>query len=408
VRKVLSSALLALSVSMSMAHAAEPGSPVFTFQGFGTLALDYHDEDADFEYRRNTSQARGVQANQLDLATDSRAGIQANLSIRDDVQVVAQAVTRQGATGDWSPRVERAFVRFNPGADTFLRLGRIGYDSYLLAESPDVGYSYLPIRPAPEFFGLFATDDVDGADAAFTRQIGEGLGRIRLFGGNSRGKQVYAHGVATPTNSDVFGGQLDYGIHSWLVRAGLVDVHVRKTPDFSALANALRATGVAQSASLASALQDGSRSIRAFQIAVAYDGRPLEAQVLLTRVESHMIAAPRVNSGFAVVGYRYRQATPFVSLAAVRSYEDILPTGLPEAGSFASLDSAARAAQTALQANQRTASAGVRFDVTPRLDLKFQVDRVHFHDTNLIFDRATPAPGGRNLTLFGIAADFVF
>jgi hypothetical protein len=325
-----------------------------------------------------------------------------------DLQVVAQGMTHQNATGDWTPRLSRGFLRYSPSANVLLRAGRIGYDSYLLAESPDVGYSYLPIRPAPEFFGLFATDDIDGADVAVSRQVGGGIGRVRLFAGSSRGEQAYLPGAATATNSNVLGGQLDYSFRSWLLRLGAVDVSVRKKPDFSALAGALRATGRPQGTSLADALENDSRTILAYQLAVAYDGRPLQAQMLLTRVESDMVAAPKVNSGIVVFGYRYHRVTPFVSFAAVKNHGLGLPTGLPDTPEFAALNAAAHLAQTGAQATQRTQSAGIRFDVTPRLDLKFQVDRIRLHETNLIFNSAETRPDGASMTLFGLAADFLF
>jgi hypothetical protein len=378
-----------------------------TFQGFGTAAVAYHDEPG-LEYRRSTSQGRGAGAGEIDLETDSALGLQASLAPRDDLQLVLQGVTQQNADGAWRPHVARAFLRYSPSANVLLRAGRIGYDSYLLAESPAVGYSYLPIRPAPEFFGLFATDDVDGADVAVTRRAGAGIARARVFVGNTSGDQVYQFGSVAPTSSDVLGGQLDYGVHEWLVRLGAIGVRVRRTPDLSSLANALRATGFEESINLAEKIEKSGETIRAYQLAVAYDGRPLQGQLMLTRVDSDMIAAPRVNSGIAVLGYRHRRITPYVSFAAVKSFAAIHSTGLPEEPWFEPLNAAVRNAQTAAQTTQRTQSAGVRYDVTSRLDLKFQVDRVELRDTNLIFDHLGLPRDRARMTLFGVSADFLF
>lgn len=390
---------------IGIAHAELPAG--IALHGFGTAALTYHDAHG-LEYRRNVSQAEGATAGELEPATDSMFGLQANAKLAEDLQLMVQGMAAQDATGSWKPRTVRALLSYRPSANVLVRAGRFGYESYLLAESPAVGYSYLPIRPAPEFFGLFASDDVDGLDAAVTRQLGPGVARWRVFAGHTTARQSYLRGLAMQTSSMLAGTQLDYSYHAWLFRAGASQIHVRHTADLSPLAEALRATGVPESVTLANRLEGNAHLIRGYQIAAAYDGRPLQGQILLTRVESDMIAAPKLQSGVAIVGYRWRSMTPFVSFARSSSFADILPTGLPPLPQLAPLDAAARAVQVSAQVTQSTRSIGVRYDLMPRLDLKLQADRIHLGDTTLVFhtDPTTPAPD--HLTLFGLAVDFIF
>ncbi|HEU4778381.1 MAG TPA: hypothetical protein VFS58_00720, partial [Steroidobacteraceae bacterium] len=71
----------------------------FTLRGFGTLAATTHGADG-IEYRRNAGQARAVAADEVELYTDSLAGVQFNATLNSKFDIVLQAVTRQGADGD--------------------------------------------------------------------------------------------------------------------------------------------------------------------------------------------------------------------------------------------------------------------------------------------------------------------
>ncbi len=137
----------------------------------------------------------GAESGELDFGTDSIAGLQIDAALNSKFDVVVQGVTRQRADGDWTPRLSQGFLRFSPDDSLVLRAGRIGYDIYLLAESRQVGYSYLAVRPSPEFYGQITNDDIDGLDVAYTRRIGRGLFKARVFGGAGSGELAFADGT---------------------------------------------------------------------------------------------------------------------------------------------------------------------------------------------------------------------
>src|SRR5690606_22134688 len=125
----------------------------FVLRGFGTTAATYVESDG-VEYRRHAGQAYGVADGEVDLGTDSIGGLQLNVRLAPTVDMVVQGISRLRADGDWDPHLSQAFVRWSPDESLVLRAGRVGYDIYLLAESRQVGYSYVPLRPTPEFYGL--------------------------------------------------------------------------------------------------------------------------------------------------------------------------------------------------------------------------------------------------------------
>ena len=160
-------------IGVSGARAQDFTADRFTFRGFGTLGMTTHDADG-FEYRRNVGQGHGAEADQIDFETDSLAGLQFNAHLVPRLDFALQGVTRVNVDGDWTPRITQAFLRYSPDESLVLRAGRFGYEIYLLAESRQVGYSYVPLRPSVEFYGLLANDSIDGADVSYTSRLGAG------------------------------------------------------------------------------------------------------------------------------------------------------------------------------------------------------------------------------------------
>ncbi|HYJ41679.1 MAG TPA: hypothetical protein VEW08_12880, partial [Steroidobacteraceae bacterium] len=206
---------------MPAAHAEELVAKQFTLRGFGTAAATTQNAEG-LEFRRSTAQQLGVEANEIELYTDSIAGVQVNAKLGSKFDVVLQGLTRQHADGGWNPEMSLGFLRFSPDESWVLRAGRVGYDIYLLAESRQVGYSYLALRPAPELYGMMSSDGIDGGDVAYTHRLGRGLARARLFGGKGSGETAFADRSHVESDADVYGACFDYLYRGWTARLALV------------------------------------------------------------------------------------------------------------------------------------------------------------------------------------------
>lgn len=398
-------ALLVVLAGNSVCEAQE--GPQLTAGAFGTLGATYQNTPG-LEYRRTTTQAYGARAGQVTLATDSLFGLQVHANISPTIQSVVEAITSLNADGNWRPRIERALIAYTPDQGIELRAGRFGFDAYPLAESPFVGYTYLPIRPAPEFFGLFSTNHLDGGDITLKTKAADGVISLRILAGHGEGNQAFANGSQVPNDSLYTGGQLGYTQGPWLAKFGYVRLRTDDVTDFNSLAAALRSTAIPQSVALASALSGPSHNTTGLQFGVAYDSRPLQLQVLLTRVDSAIPAGPRLNVGLLTAGYQLGALTPYVSYADSRSFARILPTGLPPGPAFDALNTAAIAAQKAAQMTQRTFSLGSRYVISPNFDVKVQADYVFARQSEVLFNETATPYSGVHLTVFGAAVDFIF
>lgn len=396
-----------LALGMSAARGQELDADRFTFRGFGTLGATSHDIDG-VEYRRNTGQARGAESGELDLRTDSLAGLQIDARLSPKFDVVLQGVTRQRASGDWKPRLSQGFLRFSPDGSFVIRAGRIGYDAYLLAESRQVGYSYIAVRPSPDFYGQISNDDVDGLDVAYTHRFGRGLLKARIYGGKGSGELAFADRTHREFDARIRGATFDYLHGGWTGRVAFLRFDIDSDASLPLLAGALRATGFPSAIAVADNIDEDEFRSHGVQVGIAYDDGPMLAQLMHARIDSDSITGPDVRKLYAQFGYRLRKWTPYAAYARSRDRADIHDAGLPDIPMLAPLNAAVVSLQSETRSTQHTTSLGVRYDLNSHVDLKFQADRTHVADSSLMFDYRPQARTHFDMTVFTAAVDFVF
>jgi hypothetical protein len=398
-------ALFVLAVTQA-AHAQDLDGRRFSVRGFGTLAAATQNTEG-LIYRRNVGQSSGVAKGEVAFATDSLAGVQFDAKLGSHFDVLVQGLTREGADGDWGAELTQGFVRYSPDESLAVRVGRFGYDIYLLAESRQVGYSYLTVRPSTEFYGLLTNDGIDGADFSLKHRVGSGLVRARLFGGRGSDKTVFADGSIFAGHSTVYGATFDYLYRGFTTRAAYLEVTYAADAGLRQLAEALTGSGVPASIAIGEQLR-GAQTSRGMQLGVAYDDGPLQAQLMYGQINSESIAGPTIEAWYAQAGYRLGAWTPFVAGARSRDRNDIRSTGLPDIPELVPINGAVFSIQKNQRATQHTASVGVRWDLSPHIDLKLQADFTSVHDSSYIFDRRAVPAGDASMTVATVAFDFIF
>jgi len=376
-----------------------------SLSGFGTAGLA-HNSTGKAEFIRDILQPRGV-ANAWSADADSRFGLQFNARATAEIEFVVQATSLYNYAGSYRPGLDWAFVSYSPNADFKLRVGRLGWDVYMLSDSRNVGYAYLWVRPPVDYFGQLQISHIDGADVVFKHELAGGLASAKLYGG--RADQKVPSG--TGDNYDlagtrVLGVNLDYQKQDWLFRAGYTSVRLEnELPVFGPLLEALRSTGSPTAGALAEDLSFAGKTIQIVSAGVVYEHGPWQAQLMFNRLTSEILAYPRKDSGYLLVGYRHGQWTPFVTLSGTRSQESQRGTGFPTPNP---LDDAVSASLASAQSRQRTLSLGVRYDFMRNADLKLQVDQVRvFDNAAFLWRNVQPGWDGR-ATVFSVALDFVF
>ena len=402
-------ALAALCTDVQAQSAEKSGgheeAPAFALHGFGTFGLTHSSSDqADFI--RDFSQPDGV-AGKWSAKNDSIFGVQGNLSVSEQIEGVAQIVSRYGNEGNFDPELMWAFARYEPNAYLSLRIGRLGTDFYMLADSRLVGYSYLPVRPPGDYFGTLPFPHIDGLDAVVTLPVADGVLRGKLFSGfldgevPSVGKQWDLHG------SRMSGGHLDYQINDWLWRVGYAQLRFKNNVPIDELLDALRAgaqLGLPGAAAAADAQSVGGKLSQFYSAGAVFDRGPFQVQLMLSKIRQESAVFENTHAGYLIASYRSGAWTPFAGYSRVKSTtRHLAATGVGPA-----MDATIAYLQSRAHSDQHTSFVGVRWDVGTNVALKAQYDAIRGAAESVFqFQRVQPGWNGRTNVL-SVTLDFVF
>lgn len=393
-----------LGSSGALADGLDPESR-FSLGGFGTIGLA-HNSTAGAEFIRDILQPRGV-AHGWSADVDSRIGLQASFRPTQEIEGTVQAVSLYNDVGSYRPELVWAFVGYSPDPALKARVGRLGFDAYMLSDSRNVGYSYLWVRPPVEYFGPLQITHIDGADATFKRDLGGWLASAKLYAGRAQQNIPGGGGAGFDlSGSGVAGANIDFRKGDWYLRLGYTQIHfANEYASVAPLLSALRGIGTAQSAALASDLAFDGKTVRSTSAGGAWEHGPWQAQLVYNRTTADALAVSPTDSAYFLLGRRVEAWTGFVTLAGTRSPLSQRTTGLPTPNP---LDDAVTAAFAGGRSNQRSLSIGARYDFARNFDLKVQVDRVRVSDDARLTWRNPQADWNGRATVLSIALDFVF
>ncbi|MFZ6656070.1 porin [Undibacterium sp. TJN19] len=302
-----------------------------------------------------------------------------------------------------------------PDDEIQLRAGRLGFDVYLLADSRNVGYSYQWVRPPIEFFGSLIISYFDGADMVISKPLGEGNLRAKFFAGIAREKTATGDpgNFLSLNGSYLTGGHIEYQTQNWMYRVGYTELKFKNGyPPLKPLLNNLRSPDLNAFLPVAAVLADGleieNKKFRYFSAGIAYDQGPLQAQLMVNRLSSGSLLFPANRAAYLTVGYRINQWTPYVTYSASRPSGNKTPAGL-SSGISPAVDILAAGYNDATMSqfsNQDTLSIGVRYDLTEKSNLKFQVDQINTKQYLLI--RNNQANWNGKARLVTLAFNYIF
>lgn len=365
----------------------------FMLKGFGTLGLARSDSDAA-EYVRDLSQPRGLSEN-WSAKIDSVLGVQANLKLGAQTEAVVQLITRYRYDGSYRPEISWLFLSHDLTPDFQVRVGRMGTEFYMRADSRLIGYSNVSIRPPPDFYGPLVFSYFDGFDASWSGSVGDGLLRAKVFAGISPESTPFVEPMTWDLKgSRLVGGHLDYLLGSWQFRIASASARFSSELPLDALAG-LPIT------SLVPELSAKDTKARFDSLGVAYDKGPLQIQAMLGRIEYESESYEDSTAGFVLGSYRIGQFTPYLGYSRTRSSASSITT----IGPFSGL---AQMLTAATHSDQQTYTVGTRWDFYQNVALKVQLDAIR-GDPNSVFPfrgRAVQWDGSMNV--MSMALDFAF
>jgi hypothetical protein len=390
------------------------GTKKINLSGFGTLGL-VHSSNQDADYVRDLLQSKGVgRTKQLDFGLDSILGLQLDYAIHDELSATAQVVSRR-THGSFKPELTWGFLRYEPNDELQVRLGQLGFDVYLQADSRNIGSSYPWVRPPIEYFGSLIISHFVGGDVVLKKTFDQGLIKAKFYSGNAQ-QEVSTGEVGSffsLKGSSIQGGHAEYIDNHWHARLSYAQMRFKNEfPQLEQLAFALRSPMVQSidpnAPLLAQQISFKDKRVQYFAMGLAYDKGPLKSQVMLSRLHSDSLGYPSNKAGYAMLAYRLGKWTPYTSFSQIKSMNAApklnVPLGIdPRLDVVASGFSAITRSQLA---DQKTLSLGVKYDLTESTDIKLQFDRIRSYES-LLIRNTLPSWNGRN-NLVSFTFDFVF
>lgn len=395
---LLLASLLAFSLPL---HAeSEETEPQVRFSGFGSLGFVHNHGDGS-AFIRDLTQPDGATNKGLFWEIDSRVGVQANYKPTENLEAIAQVISRYRIDNTFRPELTWGFLKYTPNDFVDLRAGRIGYDIFIGADSRDVGYSYLWVRPPVEFYGQLFNSYIDGGDVAMRLPLGEGSARAKLYSGivrqqfASNHSQVKATGPSSPfvngpianlAGSRMNGLVLDYQDTHWTFKLGRTDMLMRvdfqfdhTQPSIASILAVMAGGASPAQTSVLNSIADGTeptgKHVIFSSVGMAYENGPLQIQAAANHFTSGFEAFPPSNSGFVSAAYRIGKFTPYAVISAIKSKHSGRPDELASLGANPFLVELTRFALGAGIRNQHTYSLGMRYDFAEHAAVKVQLDR---------------------------------
>jgi hypothetical protein len=384
---------LAMLVSMWALPAWAQQEGDWDISGFGTLGVVSQHGAEGWRLSRNLTQASAD--GPVSAHPDSRLGVQLNW--RDGTQWEAALQVVAMPKPDRTPvrdSVEWAYLGYRPAPHTRLRIGRTNPDTFLYADSRNVGYALPWVRPPVDFYGFAPVAAIDGIDLEQQWTNSDTRWRARLTVGTFASMASLGDGGSFRVRAkDSLAASLLREDGGLLLKASALRTRLKlDMPDsFVQLKQALGGLQALPVPGLQDALipiqgalwTEGQATYLA--LGAQYDRGPWSAvaEVSDLRIPSTLTGGRRAYGSLSyrvgTVSY-YGLASRVSPHQAVPKVPDLAnglspilgPVGAQQAQGLATV-----AAQVGARArfDQRTVGLGLRWDATPHMALKLQVDR---------------------------------
>ncbi|MBF0158070.1 MAG: hypothetical protein HQL58_00950 [Magnetococcales bacterium] len=412
-------------------HADESGRWHIT--GYGTLGVNQDDHHPRTSFIRDISQRPQDSFTTSSWLTDdawrrdTRLGLQVGYQFTPTLSAVSQLVLRDQVSPRLTHFIDWGYVALTPIPDVDVRLGRVGFDVFLMSEQRNLGYSYPWVRPPVEFYGWVPLYSIDGADLGYTLRDQETRWRFKIQGGRSPG-------LGVPIDDDIFyvasnkimTATLTRESGPWLFKAGYSHVTFSKEADplarmglFAGLDEVAR-LGIDPISRDADQLRRQmtwkNARMNYFTIGSTYDDNDWLAQAELGVVASSIDMAMNNTMAYLGLARRLGNWTPYAMVSAIRPnttrYSSIRPwgDGLPQElqGTLNGLQTGAQAAVNSTRIHQETLTLGLRWDFSSRAAIKWQLDTTQVHPHGYLLRPSNDVAQATTVHLFSVNLDFMF
>jgi hypothetical protein len=396
---------------------AQDASSMFSFSGFGTLAVVKTSTD-DATYV--TSYQKHGATKSASTEPDSKLGGQVNAKLNDTFSGTLQLLAKQDAVGDYGPKVEWAFLKAKLNGNFDVRVGRIGAPVFMTSDYRNVGFTNLSMRTPPDVYRAVPVSSFDGADLLYQRSVGDTTFNAQFYAGKASTK---INDTTTFLLNDMKGFNLTAENGAFTYRAGYIQTTLgaegAAVGDLTGLQGGLRTLAAVPGLGALSALADdigidGKKASFA-GIGIAYDSGNWVGSAELTKRKSDSLYVSDLSGWYTTLGYRVGKVTPYVSLSGNKT-DSLTSFTAPSTVDYpAQVQVGVATAVGGVNAGvlnnyeEKTLALGARWDAGKGYAIKGEIARVSFPaDSTGWFSGATRSATDTTINVLSVGVDFVF
>jgi hypothetical protein len=388
--------VLGLAIS-AMASAQESN---FTLTGFGTAAVTRtNTSDAEFARQAQLNGAR----DSFNTGVDSNLGLQVSYKANDWLSFTGQGLVSKHITDEFGAELTWAFAKMKASENLSVRVGRMGIPVYMISDYQNVGYSSTFIRPPVEMYSQVPLTYVEGADAIYQMDLGDGSLSAQFAYGRTETKGT--GNSYTAKFKDLMGLNLVYDNGPFTVRFGHIRTKfsVDDSASLNAVVGGLTKFGFTDAAN-SLIIKDTKASFTSLGLGVNWKGWTGQAEYGVRRSDARSL--PDTTSWYTLVGYKWGNFTPYYLHSDIKQDGGRTIAGLPTTGPLAALVAGANAYASNAPV-QSSNSVGLRWDFHKAAALKVQYDRISPKDGAGTFVNPKPGFAGP-VNVLAVGIDFVF
>lgn len=393
--------------------ASAEGYPDWSVKGFGSLGLARTDTDKIGFYREGT-QTQEVKKS-LEIAMDSRLGLQLDIDISDSWHITTQFVIRDHAGDFLEQNLDWAFLQWHPMTDTVVRFGRLGADSFLLSDYRNVGFAYPWMRPPHEFYAAIPITHFDGVDIKQSLSLDDGYLSVKAYAGRSLislSEQYFDlnfEGV-------VVGSSFIYETGSWTNRIGYTFFHpTREGKRLQDLAGILRSPqvnglipGIAELAPLLSITNNAFHFVT---LGTVFDNGDWLVHTEASYIDTETILNPDTFSAYFSVGRRFLNVTLYSVYGVSQTFQKRKSVSKPVflSPELVELQKTVDGIINDHGVDQQSLSVGMRWDFYPKIAFKMQWTHYWLGSEGIaLWQREFNDKASKSINVMSFGIDFIF
>lgn len=389
--------LLLLGLLPGLGHAIELLDERLELNAYGTLGQTRSSLETP-QYKLAPSFQYGV-GKPWSSVLDNRLGAQLTFNASEQLSLITQVLVRRNGLDEVRNQTTWLYARWRPSEHWEARLGRIRQPLFLITEEFDVGYALPWVRPPVELYSLAGESNfIDGAQLRYQAPLGDYTLRLEGHYGRVELDRAPLYELQNPYNSGLAVTLTD---GSLTLRGSLLQAHTQlDSPRRQQVVDLIAAQdpGVAEDYDTT----DIPRQ-RYANLGLRYEDGDWLVMAEYVRLWLENPSMPDKQAYYLTLGHTFGDFTPYATYARqelISSVNEYRLSGVPA--------SAANALLSASNSEQHSYSLGVRWDFSPGMALKGQVDQVYQRAGAYGLQNAQLEAGREHFSVTSIVLDWAF